>query len=271
MNTLLDKLRGLDDCRHRAEFYRAWRAAYSAGFVHQKSLEDMGQRGSPASERARTILLAGTQQGKSVVQAIRGGGPFEEFERALLTVGEESGCLDEALRLLGDFYTHKHQLMRWVKKQMAYPFFALLAACIIAPVPLLIFGKTAFYLVAVFAGVMALVYWAGAIVARVAARYGRRPAMARARMARALATAIEAGLTLPRALRLAGDASTNPQIRSYLQRFSERDLATRSIAQVLSVCPHMTADFIAIVSTAERTGDYSPVARLAERYEDGFR
>jgi type II secretory pathway component PulF len=261
----------LDDGRHRAEFYRMWRAGYTAGFPHPKSFETMGKRQSVASERARTILLEGTKQGKSVVQTMRGGGPFEDFERALLATGEESGNLEGALGLLGDFYTQKHRLMLWVKKKMAYPFFTLLAACFIAPFPLFFFGKTTLYFIAAFGGALTLLAYSGTIVASVAARFGRSPAMARARFARALATAIQAGLTLPRSIRLAGDASANPQIRSYLQRFSERDLATRSIAQTLGVCPLMTREFIAIITTAEKTGDYSTVTRIAELYEDGFR
>lgn len=248
-----------------------WRAGYSAGFTHPKSLEVMGKRESPVSERARRILLDGTNQGKSVTQTMRIGGPFEEFERALLTAGEEAGSLDQSLTLLGDFYTKKHKLMMWVKKQMAYPFFTALAACFIAPFPLLFFGKTLAYIVTAFGAVAVLLLYSGSIVASVSASYGRKPPLARARMARALSTAIEAGLPLPRAIRLAGDASANPQIRSYLQRFSERDLATRPLSQTLAVCPHMAPEFISSVTTAEATGDWLPVKRLAEMYEDGFR
>src|SRR5262245_61936936 len=42
MTGMLEGLRALDDGRHRAEFYRMWRAGYSAGFTHPKSLETMG-------------------------------------------------------------------------------------------------------------------------------------------------------------------------------------------------------------------------------------
>jgi type II secretory pathway component PulF len=273
VNSVFDAMRALDDGRHRAEFYRMWRAGYSAGFAHPKSFETMGPRQSPLTETNRRWLLEGTKQGKGITELTKGGagGRFEDFERALLAVGEESGSLERALELLGDFYTQKHTLMLWVKKQMAYPFFTMLAACFIAPFPLLWFGRTGAYILTAFGGVALLLLKAGALVLSVAASYGRRPPLARARMARALATAIEAGLPLPRAIRLAGDASANPQIRSYIQRFSERDLATRPISQVLSVCPHMAPDFLAIIKTSERTGDWTPVTRIAELYEDGFR
>jgi type II secretory pathway component PulF len=265
-------MRVLDDGRHRAEFYRMWRAGYSAGFTHPKSLETMGVRESPLSEDVRQWLLQATNRGRGVTEAVRAGGKrFEEFERALLSLGEESGNLDDALRLLGDFYMKKHQLMLWVKKQMAYPMFTALAACFIAPFPLLFFGHVTAYIVAAFGAATLLLFSAGGIVAGVAASYGRKPPLARARMARALATAIEAGLPLPRAIRLSADASANPEIKAHVMGFSEVQLARGSISQTLKGCPHLTPDFMAIIDTAERTGDFSVVAKIAALYEDGFR
>src|SRR5688500_17620737 len=106
-----------------------WAVGLDAGFAHPKTLESMGPRPSADTERVRTWLLEGTTKGRGIVDLVRtGGNRFEEFERALLTVGEESGRLDDALRLLGDFYTKKHQLMLWVKKKMAYPLFTAVAA-----------------------------------------------------------------------------------------------------------------------------------------------
>lgn len=272
MSATLAAARAIDDGRHRAEFYRMWRAGYSAGFPHPKSFETMGPRESPLTEDARQWLLAGTKRGRDVAELVRTGGKrFEELERALLELGEESGGLDRALVLLGDFYAKKHQLMLWVKKRMAYPLFTALFACFIAPFPLLFFGYTLAYLVAAFSSVAFLLLGAGSAVAVVAASYGRKPPLARARMARALATAIEAGLTLPRAVRLAAEASANPEIRAFVSAQSEQRLAGQSIGTSLAGCPHLTPEFVAILATAERTGDFTPLARLAELYEDGFR
>jgi type II secretory pathway component PulF len=262
----------LDDGRHRAELYRMWSTAYNAGFTHPQSLETMGPRASPRTEDARRWLLQGTTRGRDVATLARAGGArFDDFERALLVFGDEAGHLDDALRLLGDFYMNKHQLMLWVKKKMAYPFFTALAACFVAPFPLFFFGHTAAYFASAFAGVTALLVFARTILTAVAAHYGRAPALARARMARALATAIQAGLPLPRALRLAAGASSHPGIRRHVHALSEHRLATSSISDSLAGCPHLTPEFGAILATAERTGDFTPLARLAELYEDGFR
>lgn len=268
----LRAFRDLDDGRHRAEFYRLWTRASAAGFTHPRSLEVMGPRDSPRTEAVRQWLLAGTRRGRDLASLVReGGGRFEDFERALLTLGEESGQLDDVLRLLGDFYTRKHRLMVWVKKQLAYPLFTVLIGCFIVPFPLLFFGSARAYALVAFTGVALLLLGSEAIVAALASRYGRKPPLARARMARSLATAVEAGLTLPRAVRLAADASANAAIHDFVARIPERQLATTSIGDSLARCPHITPELAAVLATAERTGDFSPLTRLAELYEDGFR
>lgn len=264
--------RELDDARHRAEFYRMWTTAHDAGFPYSKALETIGERQSSRTEEARRWLLEGTRRGRDLAELVRrGGGRFEDFERSLLTWGEETGHLDDALRLLGDFYQKKHALMLWVKKQLAYPLLTALLACFIAPFPLLFFGHAGAYLVAALSGVAILLLASKGIVMALAARYGRKPALARARMARALATAIEAGLPVQRAVRLAVDASANPAIRSYVAAIDERRLSTTSIGDTLARCPHVTPELAATVATAESTGDFSALTRLAELYEDGFR
>jgi type II secretory pathway component PulF len=136
---------------------------------------------------------------------------------------------------------------------------------------LLFFGHERLYVALAGSGVVAILLGSGAIVAATAAHYGRKPALVRARMARALVTAIEAGLTLPRALRLAADASASADIRAWVGRLDERQLATTSIEATLAGCPHLTPEFAAIAATSERTGDFGGLKRLAELYEDGFR
>lgn len=271
--SLFQAFRALEDGRHRAELYRMWARGHDAGLAHPASLEMMGERESPPAEKARQWLLRGTRRGVGIADAVRpADAPFEDLERALLTFGDESGHLDDALRLLGDFFTAKHRLMLQVKKELTYPLFTGIAACFIAPLPILFLGGPAFaYIVTALAGVAWILLGAGALITAVATRFGRKPALARARMARALATAIEAGLPLPRAIRLAAEASAHPEIRAYVHRATDRGLGTRSIGESLAGCPHLTPEFLGVLDTAERTGDFKPLARLAELYEDGFR
>lgn len=262
----------LHDARDRAEFYRLWSAGHGAGLTHPSSLENMGERESAAVEDVRQWLLAGTRRGGDIATVVRAGGArFDDFERALLTLGDEAGRLDHALRLLADFHARKQRLMSWVRKQMVYPVFTVMVACFVAPVPLLVAGMTTAYSVIAFGAAALLLVNSRALLGAIAARYGRRPALVRARMARALSTAIEAGLPLPRAVRLAADASANAAVRDYVARIDDHRLSTAPLAEVLAGCPHLTADFVAVLATAERTGDYTPLTRLAGLYEQGFR
>lgn len=262
----------LDDGRHRAEFYRLWRAGQTAGLTHPSSLESMGVRDSATVEGLRQWLLAGTRRGADIATLVRAGAArFEEFERALLMLGDESGRLDQTLHLLADFYTRKHRLMSWIRKKMVYPVFTLTAACFVAPLPLLVAGETVTYVVLAFGAAALLLLNSTALLAAIARRYGRRPPLIRARLARALSTAIEAGLPLPRAVRLAAGAAGNAAVYDYVESLDEHRLATTPLAEVFAGCPHVTADLVAVIATSERTGDYTPLKRLAELYEEGFR
>ena len=263
----------LDGGRDRAELYRMWRVGLSAGFTVPATLETMGPREAPHVERIRLWLLEGTRRGESVAAlAIRAGTRLEPFERGLLVIGDETGHLEQSLGLLAHFYARKHAMMLRVRKRMAYPLFTGVCATCIAPLPLLLFGRPLVYLLIVTGGMAGWVLGGGAIVAAAASFYGRQPALVRARLGRALVTAIEAGLPLPRAVRLAADASADPAVQRFVGAIGEGALSSQPLAVTLAGCPHLTPEFLAMVHTAERTGDWSSsVGRIADLYEDGFR
>ena len=250
-----------------------WRAGLSAGFTIPRIMEVMGARESRTVEAARQWLLALTTRGEDLTRAVqKGGARFEEFERTLLLLGDESGTLDESLRLLAEFYARKQRLMLAVRKQMAYPMYTTFFAIFIAPFPLLYFGHATAYLTIVTLGVASLLLFSGSLLIAVAHRYGRKPALVRARLARSLATAIEAGLPLPRALQLSVNASADATVQAWFHAIGGERLDGHPIAVTLATCPHMTPDFLAVLQTAERTGDYTTSMRkLADLYEDGFR
>jgi type II secretory pathway component PulF len=272
MTSAAAALRALDDSRHRAEFYRMWHAGFSAAFTHPQTLETMATRESAGVEDARRWVLGGVKRGRGVTETVRAGGDrFDDFERALIALGEESGRLEHTLRLLADYFTRKHRFMLWVKKQMAYPMMTTFAACFIAPFPLLFYGYPAAYFASAISAAALLVAGGGALVIAASKTFGRKPHVARALFTRALAMAIEAGLPLDRALRLAADASANDEIRAYFDGQSNRVLGGTSIAATLAACPHVTPELLTVIDTAERTGDFTVVTRLADLYEGGFK
>ena len=250
-----------------------WLSGASAGFTVPKILALMGPRSAPHVEKARQWILDGTTRGDDLSSVVRrGGARFESFERSLLILGDESGTMEKSLRLLAEFYQKKYQLMLVVRKQMAYPLFTGIIATFVAPFSLLYFGHVAAYLGTVALGLAGWVVSGGAIVLWAARRYGRKPRLVRARLARALVTAIEAGLPLARSVRLAAGASGDADVERYVAAIDERTLGGQSLVATLAGCPHMSPDFMAVLEVAERTGDFSgSIGRLAKLYEDGFR
>lgn len=250
-----------------------WRAGAHAGFTHERSLTTLGARGAPHVEEMRLWLLDGARRGQRVTYLVNTGGKrFEPMERAVLVMGEETGTFEDGLRMLADFYHAKHRLILWVKKQMAYPLFTALCMVFIAPFPLLYFGHVGAYAAFVFTGSTAALTAGGSLVLAVAQSYGKRPPLVRARFARGLATGVEAGLPLARAIRLAAEAAADPALSAFVNQMDERQLMAGSLAETFAKAPHMTADLIGAMTVADRTGDFSTtLRRIAELYEDGFK
>ena len=271
--TLLALMRSFDDGRGRAEFYRGWRMGLNAGLSHPMTLSKAVARGGLAG-RVRDYLLEGTSRGEDIATLVkRAPQLFEPFEAALLAMGEESGQLETMLTQLADFHTRQYKVILAVKKHMSYPMFVSLFAVVALPLPLVFQGKVGAYWAAALTGLVLWFIAGGAVLARLAQRYQRRPEFVRARFARTLSLCIGAGLPLPRALLLAGDASGDPTLARHLRQLGERRLGSQpASASLKGVGGIMTPELQAALIVAEQTGDYAgPVGRLAVLYEDGFK
>lgn len=268
---VLALLKSFDDGRNRAEFYRGWRMGLAAGLSHPMILSKSVARGGLAGA-IRDHLLEGTGKGKDIAVLVRSGSRFfEPFEAALLTMGEESGKLEEVLTQLADFHARQYKMILKVKKWLSYPLFVSLFAVVILPIPLIFQGRMTAYWSATVAGLLCWFAFGGIAIGRLAQRYQQRPQFVRARFARTLALCIGAGLPLPRAVTLATHASGSPGLAKHLRRFGERALASQPLSVTLAGAPVMTPELHAALLVAERSGDYAgPVGRLADLYEDGF-
>jgi type II secretory pathway component PulF len=264
-------LRAFDDGRDRSEFYRGWRTGHTAGLTHPRILAEVAALGGPTRE-IRDHLLAGTRAGHDIATLVRQRPQlFEPFEAALLTMAEESGKLERVLGELADFHFRQYKLILKVKKWMAYPMFVSLFAVVALPLPLVFRGMMTAYWVATVGGLALWALQGGLLLARLAQRYQRRPPFVRARFARTLSACIESGLPLGRSVVLAADASGDPTLARHVRRFGDRALAQQPLSVTLAGAPAMTPDLTGILLVAERTGDFGPLRRLAELYEDGFK
>jgi type II secretory pathway component PulF len=272
--TLAGLKRAFEDGRARAEFYRGWRAGHHAGLTHPQILAAVGAGPSGGTTEAlRQHLLAGTRRGLGIADLVRRRPAlFEPFEAAVLTVGEESGRLEAVLEALADFHFRQYRMILAVRRRMAYPLFVSFVAVLIAPLPLVFRGEGRAYGAAVALGLLAWVFLGAAVLARRAQRYQQRPAYVRARLARALAMTLEAGLPLGRAVTLAAAASGSPALEHHVRQAGERALASQSLSQTFAGAPGITPEFASSLEVADRTGDVSnTLRRLAELYEHGFR
>lgn len=270
--SVLALMRSFDDGRDRAEFYRGWRMGLAAGLSHPAILSKSVARGGLAG-RIREYLLEGTSRGEGIATLVtRAPQLFEPFESALLAMGEESGQLDTMLTQLADFHTRQYKVILAVKKWMSYPMFVSLFAVVVGPLPLVFKGQVTAYWLAACSGLVLWFAAGGAVFAGLAQRYQRRPQFVRARFARTLALCVGAGLTLPRALLLAADASGDPALARQLRQLGERRLGSQPASVSLLGASVMTPELTGALLVAERTGDFAgPVGRLADLYEDGFK
>ena len=264
----------LDVARYKAELYRQWHAGCRAGLLHHRVLEtsDAFER-SPTVRRLRGALLAGLSARRTITQVVKAQPAlFAPFEAALLELGEESGTLEQSLRLLAEHFVAEQRAVGRVKRKLAYPMFNAVAATFIGPFPLLLFGHPGAYLLSVGALLALELAAGGGVLLAVARWYATKPALVRARLARGLATGIEAGLGLDRVVQLGVQASGSPEIAAHLARIPVTVRMGQSLARTFAGCPLIPREMHAAMEVADATGDYrDTLQRLADLYEAGFR
>lgn len=268
--TLTQAWNELDAARFKAELYRMWYAGHHAGLEHPKALELMDDfHRSPTVAQTRTWLLQGTKRRQTLATITRAKPAlFTPFEAALLVLGEESGALEQCLKLLAEYFAAEHRLVLWVKKKMTYPMFNCLAATFIAPFSLLFFGHTAAYLGIVVSGLTVELLAGGGLLLAAAKWFQQRPKYVRGRLLRALTIGIESGLPLGRAVELAVNATANQAIRAHVARFTREQLGSQPLSKTFANCPVVPREMAAAMEVAEATGDYTgTLKKMAELYE----
>lgn len=274
MTTLLAAHRAVVDAERRAAFYRSWNAAQGMGATHLNALRDFGMEfGSGRTERLRQHLVAAADKRSTLTDALKAVPPgiMEPFEAALVKLGEETGSLDTTLRMLGDWFTGQHKLLVKLWGKSAYPLFLTLFAAVALPLPLVFLGQGKQYLMIAGAGVIAWWMFGGTVVYLPAKLSSGRGKWVRARLARSLTTAIEAGAPLDRALDLSLAAAASHELDACVKRVPLSKRRTQPLSVTLSGCPGIPAEMIAAMQVAEQTGNWSnSVGRLGEMYEDGF-
>jgi type II secretory pathway component PulF len=273
MTTIGHARQAVADAAARAELYRMWVAGQRMGATHPHILEMMGPRAKSATvETLRQELLAGTQRRRTIESIIgENRSLVHPFEAAVLKFGEESGTLEQSLTTLVAHFKAEHQLLSRVWSKLTYPLVVSLAFIVIGPLPLVFMGMTRVYWTMVAGGLAVWYGFGGGVITGMAATYSNRPEFVLARLGRALAAGIEAGLPLDRVATLAAESTGHPVIIPHVKRQDVRQLATRPLSEVFSGCAAIPGEMIAAMRVAEASGDFSGALRkLADLY-DPFR
>ena len=250
-----------------------WVAGQRMGAAHPHILEMMGPRAKSATvEMLRMKLLAGTQRRRTLESIIKENAALvQPFEAAVLTLGEESGTLEQSLSTLVTHFKAEHRLLSRVWSKLTYPLVVSLAFIVLAPLPLFFMGRASSYWISVAGGLAVWYGFGGGVITGMAATYANRPEFVLARLGRALASGIEAGLPLDRVATLAAESTGHPMIIAHVKKQNARQLATRPLSEVFSGCAAIPGEMIAAMRVAEVSGDFGGALRkLADLY-DPFR
>jgi type II secretory pathway component PulF len=256
--TVLGSLRRLDESRHRAELYRAWNTGLAAGLTSNAVLDQMGTIAFPAVDEMRRYLAVGTGQGKPVMALVKSRpNLFPAFEAAVLAAGDESGTLNQSLRLLTDYYAAEFKRALAVRKALAYPVFVGLVAVFALPFIVLHKSPVKTYVTWIVILLAAFLLTGGVFLSIIAAISLNTNSLTRARFARMLAMTLEAGLPLGRAVRLSVDGSGNRALAEHIKKRTERELSTTPLVKLFEGCEEIPAGLMGQMMVADATGDYS--------------
>ncbi len=270
MTTIGQARQVVHDVVARTELYRMWHAGQRMGATHPHILESMGTRdGSPTVETLRQRLLSGTKRGLTVGEIVRQNPALlQPFEAAVLSLGEESGTLEQSLATLVTHFKSEHRLLLKLWSNLTYPLIVSLVFIVIAPLPLVFQGQSRAYWFIVVPGLALWYGFGGAAITALAARYANRPAFVLARLGRALASGIEAGLPLDRVVVLAALSTGHPEIIAHVRKTPARQLGLQPVSETFTGCAVIPLEMVAAMRVAEVSGDFSgSLRKLADLYD----
>lgn len=276
--------------RH-AEFYHQLAQFTSAGIGLIAALQQLERQPPSAAYRERIgRILSELAHGCTFTEALRSvPGWLPAFDIALLQAGEESGQLDQCLRMLGDYYRNRATLVRRLLEGLAYPVALLHFAIFLLPFPtLFITGNVGSYLASTV-GVLLPIYILVALVIYASqGQHGERwralweqivnlvpvlrsglRSLALARVAAALQALLMAGVTIVQAWMLAADASGSPALRKTVKSWLPQLEAGSTPSELVSASGMFPQLFVSQYAAGEMSGTLEQqLARLSTYYTE---
>jgi type II secretory pathway component PulF len=280
----------------RAEFYYQLGSLTAAGLGLVPGLEQLA-RHPPARSYRDPIqhLLGHLAEGCTFTEALRSlKRPWlPQFDVALLHAGEQSGRLDNCLRLLAQYYTERANLARQLIAGLAYPAFIVHAAACILPFPdLFLHGDWLLYLKRVATVLVPLYVLAALFVFAAQARHGERwralleallrhvpvlgaarRSLALARLTAALEALLSAGVTVIEAWEQAAAASGSPALHRAVLAWRPRVDGGQTPAETIAASGQFPELFTNEYAAGEMSGKLDETLQRLHQYyqEEGSR
>ncbi len=259
-----------------SEFYHQLGTMLSAGVGLTTALEHQ-LRAPPARSFRKPIqsLLDDLARGATFTESLcRLKGWLPAFDLALIAAGEQSGRLDVCSKLLSAYYRERSQMARRMMSDLAYPLFLLHAAVFIFPfAQFFLSGNLLVYLVQtvgmllpLYVGVFLLILacqgrhgekWRSVVeqvLAPVPILGAARRGLALARLAAALESLINAGVSIIDGWGLAAAASGSPALNRVVQAWKPRLAAGETPGELVAQCPLFPNLFASLYQTGEISG-----------------
>ena len=283
----------------RAELYQQLASLSAAGLGLINAVQTL--RDSPPSRTMRRPLgelVKQLEAGATFTEALSSLGRswMPAFDLALIGAGENSGRLDVCFRYLAEYYQERAVLARRVLSDLAYPAFVLHLALLIFPISwltrLVLQGDVGGYALAkaeifvpCYAALVFLLYLGQArhaeawraflerVLRPVPVLGTARTNLALARLAMALESLINAGVSIIEAWEVAAAASGSPRLRRVVLAWRGNVVGGQTPAEAVRASRAFPDLFTNLYSTGEISGQLDDTLRRLYRHyqEEGVR
>ena len=245
------------------------------------------QRQTSAFRKCLRGLCAAVLAGNSLSRAMAAcPGRFTRFHLAMITAGEKSGDLVTALRRLAEYLEAEHTMRSAIKRELFYSQLTMGLALLLWPgvlfglrdrpaalivvgiLPLLSFGGL-LLVGAVLPRLSGLpLPWLDRVISKVPVLGRTASLIGQTRFARNLSFLYQAGISLPEAVRWAGEASGNVCLAEPLRISASHLDMGDGLAASLSLSGVLDPILITMLKTGELTGNLEVVLdKVAEHFE----
>lgn len=265
--------------KQTAVYFSSMHALLHAGVGLVVALDEMGRSAPNAALRqASSEMKARVNEGRKWSEAMRAyPALFSEMQVALIAGGEASGNLVEICGSLSEFAEKEYHVRQLIKRETWYPKLLLFFSTVIVPLPItIVVGSFRYTLGFTEQVTIILVPWALWVIANlvwpVTARGGPRLKIDRwklqlpivgktargfavAKACRLIGMLYAAGVSLPRAVRMAADGCGNAAFGDSLRRVAPRLERGESLTPVLTSTGEFTGAALGLVQSGEESGD----------------